>query len=160
MQMKSSSSLHTNPLCVVTVCVCEERREDHIHRASRVGLCGSTHSLPSTHPHGSHTHRAMSRKGRRDCRVADRKKNHMNARVEAMQKSIRKEKKQATSSTAAGAGAAAASTSAAPSLTASAASFLSEMRADVAAGVARTRAEHQPAVSTSTPSANDEQAKR
>ena len=72
----------------------------------------------------------MPRKGRRDCRKSETKKNPMNVRVEALQKSIRKSKKEAA-------------TTAAPaepsSLTPTAAAFLSQMRADVAAEIATTR---------------------
>ena len=38
------------------------------------------------------------RKGRRDCRVGHRKKNHMNGRVEKLKKSIVKETKAAKAS--------------------------------------------------------------
>ena len=85
----------------------------------------------------------MPRKGRRDCRVADRKKNHINKRVEALQQSIRKSKKAASagqptqpttaSATSEEAPAAAAASS---SLTPTAAAFLSQLREDVAADLA------------------------
>ena len=79
----------------------------------------------------------MPRKGRRDCRKAETKKNHINKRVEALQQSIRKSKKSdATKATASGESQAAASSS---SLTPAAASFLSQMRADVQKEVAATK---------------------
>ena len=85
----------------------------------------------------------MSRKGRRDCRTGDRKKNAINLRVEAMKKSIRKTKKTA----AAPAGPAAAEP-AAPALTSTASQFLQTMRAEVADGVAATRERILPSSST------------
>ena len=67
----------------------------------------------------------MPRKARRDCRKSETKKNHMNIRVEKLQKEIRKSKKEATA-------AAAQATAAPSSLTPAAASFLSQMRSDIA----------------------------
>jgi hypothetical protein len=74
----------------------------------------------------------MARTGRRDCRTADRKKNHMNARVEEMKKKIRKAKKEGKPITKEGV----ASEAPPVQLTPAAASFLSQMRADVTAELA------------------------
>ena len=85
---------------------------------------------------------AMSRKGRRDCRTGDRKKNHMNKRIDEMQRAIRKEKK---SKAAAGETAEAAK----EKLTPSAAAFLAQMKEDVAAGIEKAREQHLPKASNS-----------
>ena len=84
----------------------------------------------------------MSRKGRRDCRVGDRKKNAMNQRVEALQQSIRKQKKEAATAKKA---AAIAAEEASSSLTPAAAAFLAQMRADVAAQLGTVATAAKPA---------------
>jgi hypothetical protein len=96
----------------------------------------------------------MSRKGRRDCRVGQRKKNNINTRVEEMQKAIRKAKKEGKpvpdnvrnalapgleSDAAADAAAAAAEVEAAAKTPASQ-SFLASMRSEAASYVEQTRA--------------------
>ena len=97
------------------------RRRDHLRLVDALLLSSDPADPPSF--------LKMPRKARRDCRKAESKKNHMNIRVEKLQQSIRKEKKEAAKN-----GKPAASSSAAPasSLTPSAAAFLSQMRADVA----------------------------
>lgn len=69
-------------------------------------------------------HTRMARKARRDCRVVHRKKNHINIRVEELQQSIRKAKKE-------GKGKAKAAPAPAPAITPAAADFLSQMRSEV-----------------------------
>ena len=93
----------------------------------------------------------MPRKGRRDCRKSETKKNHMNIRVEALQQSIRKNRKAAlaqakagndapsTNAAAADAAAAPAASAASAALTPAAAAFLSQMRADVTAELSAGR---------------------
>lgn len=91
----------------------------------------------------------MARTNRRDCRVAARKKNHMNIRVEEQQKAIRKAKKlglprpqEVRSGVAKGPDAAEAEEPA--ELTPAAASFLAQMKADAAEHVSSTRARLEP----------------
>lgn len=68
------------------------------------------------------------RKARRDCRVGHRKKNHINERVEKLQKSISKEGKKDKPD------------EAEPSnLTSAAAAFLADMKKEVVADVEQTR---------------------
>ena len=74
----------------------------------------------------------MPRKGRRDCRKSMTKKNHINGRVEELQKAIRKDRKGASS------GEQAAATEA-PKLSEKAADFLSLMKAEVQDAVEQTR---------------------
>jgi CHASE3 domain sensor protein len=77
----------------------------------------------------------MARKARRDCRKSLSKKNNMNVRVEALQKSIKKSKKEGSA-----ASTAAASAPQTETLTPAAAAFLSQMREEVADGIERSRA--------------------
>ena len=82
------------------------------------------------------------RKGRRDCRVQHRKKNNVNARVEGLQKAIRKAKKEGTAPPQeVGVDGADGEQS---TITPSAAAFLASMRADCKQDVEETRSRILP----------------
>lgn len=87
----------------------------------------------------------MARTGRRDCRVVHRKKNHINKRVETLQKAIRKAKKDGTAMPAhrdaQGMPIEHAADEAKPELSAAATDFLSKMRAEASDSVKQLREE-------------------
>jgi len=111
----------------------------HTQRLSRLGACSSHRGgtpkpswlLEHSRARRQHSFCAdwtMSRKGRRDCRVMHRKKNHINGRVEKLQKSVHKEGKQKKEDLSP-----AAASSEPSDLTPLAAAFLSQMRQEVRA---------------------------
>lgn len=89
-------------------------------------------SIPSNRTEGT----MPGRKGRRDCRVGHRKKNHMNGRVEKLKKSIVRETKEAKKSGTAAESAGAAEPSTLPP---AAADFLAQLRTETAQEVEKIR---------------------
>ena len=133
-------------------------------RVSRLGAPGRPLKLLPDHSKKTHTRRrkprnkggwhadgleakqaraldGMARGNRRDCRTRVPKKNHMNARVEELQKSIRKTKK---------AGGEPAAASAPAQLTSAASDFLSQMRSETHESISKLRSATAPAPSTAT----------
>ena len=80
----------------------------------------------------------MARTARRDCRKSESKKNAAVHRVDAMQRAIKKERKAGTAASSSQS-AAAAPAAAEPPVSQAAASFLSQMRGEVAATLSQTR---------------------